>query len=303
MQNFFVLLLMLCIFPAHIFSQGTENRVLIDVGPSNNGGVITPSPTNGYYWNNMTDAREGVRVSNAKTTTNSNTTIGLSVINRIDGTSNIASNGMNGSNTTPAVGIYPASATMDFAYSHTSATNGRWKIFGLNAATMYIIKFWGAKSGETINRDIEIKQSDETVWQSYSAAGNIDFNNAAFFNVIGKTEVDFDIRTKSPSIYGYINVVDISWNSINTNQPPIANAGANIYINLPVDSAVLNGCTSSDPENAPLKYKWRKVTGPLSFVIVNDTICTTKVKNLLEGAYSFELMVTDTGGLIHKDTV
>ncbi|MBC7867499.1 MAG: T9SS type A sorting domain-containing protein [Gloeobacteraceae cyanobacterium ES-bin-316] len=283
--------------------SGSERRILIDVGPPASVGAITPSPTNGNIWNNMTDARSGVRVSNAKTTDNANTTIGLNVINRIDGTSNTAGNGMNGGNTTPAVGIYPTSATRDFAYAHPSATNGRWKIFGLDADKLYIIKFWGSKSGETSGRDIEIKRSDEAVWKTYGAASNTNFSNAAFFNVTGKTEIDFDIRTKSASSFGYINVVDISWNVTGVNQAPISQAGSNINISLPVDSAVLNGCSSSDPENAVLRFKWRKISGPGSAIIVSDTLCNTKIKNLLTGSHTFELMVTDTGGLSHKDTV
>ncbi len=286
-------------------SQGAERRVLIDVGPTPSAGAVTPSPSNGYYWNNMTDARPGVRITNAKTVANANTTIGLSVINRIDGTANTAGNGMNGGNTTPAVGIYPVTATRDFAYAHNSATNGRWKITGLETDKLYVIKFWGSKSGETSNRDLEIKRSDESVWKSYSAASNTNFNNAAAFNVTGKIEVDFDIRTKSPSIYGYINVVDISWNVATSpsNSPPVANAGANIAIELPQDSVTLSGCTSTDPETANLKYKWTKISGPSGSSFINDTLCNPKVKGLVLGNYSFELMVTDTGSLTDRDTV
>ncbi len=283
--------------------QGNQRQVLIDVGPTATAGAVTPSPTNGYFWNNMTDARPGVRVANAKTITNANTTIGLSVINRIDGTVNTAGNGMNGGNTTPAVGIYPTTATRDFAYAHSSATNGQWKISGLDPNQLYVIKFWGTKSGETINRDLEIKRSDEPVWKSYSAAGNVNFTNAAFFNVLGKTEIDFDIRTKTPSIYGYINVVDITWNTQGSNLPPVANAGADFTSQVPPDSATLNGCASSDPEGAMLKFKWTKISGPTGAYFTNDSICNARVKGLVFGNYSFELQVTDIAGLSHKDTV
>ncbi len=285
--------------------QGSERQVLIDVGPSPNVGALTASPTNGLYWNNMTDARAGVRVNNAKTTANANTTIGLTVINRIDGTANTGSNGMNGANTTPAVGIYPINATRDFAYAHSSATNGKWKISGLESDKSYVIKFWGSKSGETANRDIEIKRADESVWKTYGAASNTNFNNAASFNVTGKTEMDFDIRTKAGSIYGYINVVDISWNvnTGSTNLPPVANAGSNISTELPLDSVTLSGCISNDPEGGTLRYKWRKISGPAQFSFSNDTLCNSKVRGLAAGSYSFELLVTDSENLTDRDTV
>ncbi len=284
----------------------SEQRILIDAGPpAANGGVLTISPsTNGYYWNNMTDARPGVRVSNAKTTDNNTSTINLEVINRIDGTYNTGGNGMNNVTNTTAVGFYPTSATTDYAFSHTSASNGRWRISGLDPNKVYVIKFWGSKSGETRDRDIEIKQSNETSWTSYSAASNTNFNNAASFNITGKTLVDFDIRTKLPSIFGYINVVDISWFNTNSpNQPPTANAGPNINLLLPEDSITLNGCNSSDPENAPLTFLWTKISGPAGYTISNAAVCSPKLTNLTSGLYTVQLMVTDTGGLTHKDTV
>jgi hypothetical protein len=289
-------------------TEGSQRRVLIDVGPpSANGGVLTPSPAlNGLFWNNITDARVGNRLSNAKTTINGNTSIGLDVINRIDGTFNPGGNGMNNVNSMGAVGDYPASATNDYAFAHISATNGRWRIKGLETDKVYIIKFWGSKSGETRDRDIEIKRSDESVWKSYVGASNTNFNTAAFFTVTGKTFIDFDIRAKAPSIFGYINVIDISWTTTTSppaNAAPFANAGVNISLLLPNTSTTLNGCASADPENAPLQYKWTKISGPASGTISNDAICNPILNNLAAGTYMYELLVTDTGNLSSKDTV
>jgi hypothetical protein len=183
---------------------GSE-RVLIDLGAT-----TTSSPDQwSKYWNNMTNAQPGVQISNAKTTTNTATTIGLEVINRIDGTFSLTGTGLNTGNTTGVVSDYPATATTDFAFAHYTATAGKWRIFGLNALTQYTIKFWGTKS-TTVNYTIQIKRSDETVWQEYNAANNINYNTAAVFTFTGKTEMSFDIRTKSGSNFGYINVVDIS---------------------------------------------------------------------------------------------
>lgn len=288
--------------------EGSQRRVLIDAGPpAVNGGVLTPSPAlNGNFWNNMTDGRVGNRINNAKTTGNSTTTIGLDVINRIDGTYNTGGNGMNNVSSLGAVGDYPASATNDYAFAHNSATNGRWRIKGLEADKVYSIKFWGSKSGETRDRDIEIKRIDETIWKSYSGASNSNFNNAAVFTITGRTEIDFDIRAKAPSIFGYINVIDITWNvttAPTTNTAPIANAGADINLILPTDSTLLNGCASSDPENAPLLFSWTKLTGPASGALSNNSICNPVLKNLTVGNYNFELTVTDTGNISRKDTV
>ena len=285
------------------FTPGTMQRVLIDIGA----GATTPSPTGGLFWNNITDARPGVRLTNAVTTLNLPSGINVQVVNRLDGTYSTSSNGMATGNTTGAVGDYPASATTDLALIHSSATNGTWRIYGMNASKVYTIKFWGSRTNTTAQRTAEIKRADETTWKSYTATSNSNYNNAATFLVSGQTTMDFNIRTKSGSDFSALGVIDISFGEEDTgplpNQAPSANAGADVIIQLPVDSVLLKGCASSDPENASLKFKWRKISGPASFSIVNDTLCQAALKALAEGSYQFELAVTDTGSLVAKDTV
>ncbi len=309
MQKKYILFFMLLFWGTMVFSQ-TQQRVLIDVGGNTNfGGTPTASPNmNGNVWNNMTDARAGVQVSNALTTTNQLSGIAIEVINRVDGTYNSASSpGMGNGNTAGIVGDYPASATIDHALIHSSATNGKWRINGLQTNKTYTIKFWGTRSNTSAARSAEIKRSDDNIWKTYNATANTNFNNAAVFVVTGKTVIDFDIRTKAGSDFSCINVLDIIYDADTTivsgNLPPIARAGIDTSLQLPVDSLTLRGCASSDPENAILKYKWRKIAGPASFQIINDTLCATKIKNLVAGNYSFELAVTDTAGLIGKDSV
>ncbi|HEX7846814.1 MAG TPA: PKD domain-containing protein, partial [Chitinophagaceae bacterium] len=87
------------------------------------------------------------------------------------------------------------------------------------------------------------------------------------------------------------------------NSPPVANAGADQTITLPANTVNLNGSASSDPDNNISTYSWTKVSGPLSFTIVNTNAVQTQVTNLVEGVYQFELKVTDAGGLFDKDTL
>lgn len=297
------------VYPA--IPPGTPYRVLIDVGSSNSyGGTETTSPSiNGNVWNNMTDGRPGVRISNALTTNNQRSGINLEVINRLDGTYSTGSNGLGNGNNPGIVNDYPASATSDHALIYKDATNGKWKITGLDTGKVYTVKFWGSRTNTTAARNAEIKMSTTNVWQSYSATGNKSYTNAAVFNFTGQTFMEFDIRTKAGSDFSCINVVDISYIRDSTgpavivNEPPVAKAGADTSIQLPADSAILRGCLSSDPENAVLKYKWRKVSGPAGFLISNDTLCATKVTGLQAGTYTIELTVTDTGGFAAKDSL
>ncbi|MFT3979377.1 MAG: PKD domain-containing protein [Ferruginibacter sp.] len=290
------------IINAFAVGAGTSQRVLIDVGT-----VLTTSPSNGLYWNNLTDGRPGVRVSNAITTQNLPSGINIEIINRTDGTYSTGSNGIATGNTTGAVGDYPANATSDLALVHSSGS-GLWRVSGMDASKIYNIKFWGSRTNTTSARAIEIKRSDETTWQTYNALQNTSFSNAAVFVVSGKTSMDFNIRTKAGSDFSAICVLDISYAAAgNTepqpNQPPVANAGSNVTIQLPVDSLLLNGCASSDPENGTLTYKWTKLSGPVSYELVNDAACQTRLRGLVAGTYQFELAVTDTGSLSSKDTI
>ena len=183
-----------------------SSRVLFDFGSS-----LTSSPdSNGRYWNNVTTGREGIKVANAISTNNISTGIVLEIVNRIDGTFNVGGPGVNTGNTAGIVGDYPNSATTDYAFAHPSATNGTWRISGLDANKVYSIKFWGTKSVGWPCR-IEIKTSTDVNWQSYNAANNTNFNTAAVFTISGSTQVDFNTRVVSPDPFGYISVVDINY--------------------------------------------------------------------------------------------
>jgi predicted esterase len=290
---------------------GAQQRVLIDIGnAANNGGTITTSPSiNSNVWNNMTDARAGVRVTNALTINNQLSGIGLEVINRVDGTYNPGSTGMANGNTTGIVSDYPASATTDLALVNSSATNGLWKITGLQKDKIYTIKFWGARTNTTASRSIEIKRADDNIWKTYNATSNTNYNNSAVFNITGQTEMSFNIRTKAGSDFSAICVIDIAYGADTTiitppgNLPPVAKAGADTTLQLPINSLTINGCSSFDPEGAILKYKWKKINGPAAGQLIGDTLCNVKATALVSGIYSFELTVTDTAGLTGKDTV
>ena len=87
------------------------------------------------------------------------------------------------------------------------------------------------------------------------------------------------------------------------NQPPIALAGPDLTITLPIDSVILDGTRSTDPDGTIASYKWTKISGPASSNILRPDSSKTLVKTLVKGVYKFELMVTDNGGLSAKDTV
>ncbi|HSC54529.1 MAG TPA: PKD domain-containing protein [Phnomibacter sp.] len=86
------------------------------------------------------------------------------------------------------------------------------------------------------------------------------------------------------------------------NFPPVANAGADRTIVLSSQAAILSGIVSTDPENNIASYAWRMLTGPSTVTITTPTAKETSVTGLVLGVYSFELTVTDVGGLSDTDT-
>lgn len=182
-------------------------RILIDAGMSN---TTTASPDQwGKYWNNMTDARTGVRVNNALDISNVPTTLKLEVIRPVGSTASYDNN-MRAGDGVPAVGgQYPVSATNDHTLAHSSVTNGEWRFYDLDPARTYTIKFWGSRNASG-SRFLQIKRTDETVWKEFNVSLNTNYDSAAYFTFSGRSEMSFNFRVKSGSSFSYINVIDIS---------------------------------------------------------------------------------------------
>jgi hypothetical protein len=87
------------------------------------------------------------------------------------------------------------------------------------------------------------------------------------------------------------------------NVAPNADAGNDFVITLPVNQVTLNGSASADPDGSITTYKWNKITGPASLNIVSSNSASTLVENLVEGTYTFQLLVKDNDGALSADTV
>ncbi|HWV69312.1 PKD domain-containing protein, partial [Chitinophaga sp.] len=87
------------------------------------------------------------------------------------------------------------------------------------------------------------------------------------------------------------------------NQSPVADAGNNIAIQLPVSSAALDGSASADADGQIVTWLWEKTAGPAGGNIASAGTAKTNVTNLQEGTYTFRLTVTDNNGATSKATV
>ena len=99
------------------------------------------------------------------------------------------------------------------------------------------------------------------------------------------------------------DTVDVTVDKIAVNHPPVAIAGPDTALVLPVNSKLLDGSNSWDPDNNIIGYAWRKISGPSTVTIPDPVSVKLQVDNMTQGVYSFELTVTDAGGLTDKDTI
>jgi hypothetical protein len=88
------------------------------------------------------------------------------------------------------------------------------------------------------------------------------------------------------------------------NTPPVARAGNDQVITLPLDSVTVNGSASSDAVGTITSYQWQQLNGPAISVINNPANAITIVRGLTAaGSYQFELTVTDDSSAVARDTV
>jgi hypothetical protein len=87
------------------------------------------------------------------------------------------------------------------------------------------------------------------------------------------------------------------------NRPPVACAGPDQTITLPISTVTLDGRCSLDPDNDIATYLWSQVIGPSSSRIMNPDQPQTQVTDLAAGSFVFQLTVRDASGLISIDTM
>ncbi|UII19712.1 PKD domain-containing protein [Fulvivirga ligni] len=83
------------------------------------------------------------------------------------------------------------------------------------------------------------------------------------------------------------------------NEAPVANAGADKWVTLPLSSVKIAG-SSYDADGSVTKYKWTKVSGG-NITLSNETSSELTVQNFVAGAYTLRLTVTDNDGATHSD--
>ena len=105
---------------------------------------------------------------------------------------------------------------------------------------------------------------------------------------------------KDPEFYDWLFSFDRGGTN---NQAPVANAGINQEIVLPIDSTTLDGSGSMDDIGIS-SYEWTFVSGPITPMIASPSESETMINNLsLPGTYGLSLTVTDEQGAQSTDEV
>jgi len=74
---------------------------------------------------------------------------------------------------------------------------------------------------------------------------------------------------------------------------PVANAGEDVIVKLPDNTAMLNGSASVDPGGNDLTYSWEQVYGPNMLVFSDQSSEKPQVSSLEEGVYKVRLTVSN----------
>jgi hypothetical protein len=97
--------------------------------------------------------------------------------------------------------------------------------------------------------------------------------------------------------------VTVQSQAIVPNQAPVANAGNDQTITLPVNSVTLDGKNSFDPDGTLTAYGWKQISGPSTATVAPSNVSLTTISKLVAGQYIFELSVTDNNGTTNADRV
>ena len=135
------------------------------------------------------------------------------------------------------------------------------------------------------------------------AAGTITNPNSASTTVTGLVQGTYKFELKVTDNNNAIGK-DTMQVTVNPppNIPPTANAGPDQTITLPINIVTLAG-SGNDPDGNITAYQWTKISGPAAGTITNPGSAITTVTGLNQGAYEFELKVTDNNGATDRDTV
>ena len=211
---------------------------------------------------------------------------------------------------------WSAGATQSFrnnwAWSNNQAMSGANFVYDGNNSTAISNNYWDNYYGSVNygNLKANIGQLSNSDFLSVSSVGvdgprqadgslpNLNFLKLATTSKLVNVGVNVGLTYSStaPDLGAFES------NGTASNVIPTANAGSDIIVTLPTNSASLNG-SGTDPDGSITAYSWTKVSGPTGGTITNSTSATSNVTGLVAGIYIYQLTVTDNKGATSTDNL
>jgi gliding motility-associated-like protein len=132
-------------------------------------------------------------------------------------------------------------------------------------------------------------------------AATLGTTNALTFNPTGLALGTYVFRITVTDNKSGQSFSEVTVNVLQSNQPPIANAGGDQSLTLPTNSINIAG-SGTDNDGSIASYSWDQVSGP-TCTLGSANIPTFAVTNMVQGTYVFGLTVTDNQGATAYDEV
>ena len=185
-----------------------------------------------------------------------------------------------------------------------TASAGSYEMYALiNAPNTNTDSFWvRTNGGAWIKWNGLLRQGGFDWRQLYDSDANA--NLVSFELAEGANTLDIAIRENGAAIdkiylsdsgTAPMGLGGHATNCVPADTDPLADAGVDLTIMLPDDTALLNG-TGSDPDGGTVTYFWTQVSGPNTATLTNETTADLAAEALVEGIYEFDLAVTDDEG-------
>lgn len=260
-------------------SVGAANKYKINVYGGTN-------PILRDNWNNFSVTGTATSsLNNLIDTTGATSTVSVSISQQLSVVTNALQTGV----------MAPDTVLLNASYS-TSAR--LLTISGLENGASYSFEFYCSRAPSTSSTTIIIGGVSKSV-----AVGNNTANKIEFTDIIPSNGSVSITITGAPN---YLNGFKITRQGTSTpiNQVPVANAGTDKIITLPITQTVLNGTASTDADGTIVSYLWELISSDYPISIDNSDSSVTTVSALTSvGVYTFRLTVTDNSGAASIDNV
>ncbi|HXD76771.1 MAG TPA: PKD domain-containing protein, partial [Puia sp.] len=181
--------------------------------------------------------------------------------------------------------------------SYYSGSGGRTlTLSGMDSTKLYRLDLYASRSNPSQTTTFATSGTSVTI------ATNNNLTQVGTIDNLRPVNGKLAVTLTHGQLYDYLNGITITEKTvINPNTPPVANAGADQSISLPVDSVTLDG-SASKGANPIVAYQWSILSGP-GGLLETPAAVRTVLTNLSAGTYRVQLRVTDDSNRAGMDTV